>query len=166
MLSFWSLVPLPFINPAWISGSSQFMYCWSLAWSILSITLQACEMSAIVRVVWTFFGIIFLWDWNENWPFPVLWALLSFPNLLAYWVAALSQHHLSGFEIAQLDPGLGGENCFIRRVLINSTYVVFFPRLCHGAAHLRLEISSRKLEISREHFMQKWAWSRTEMVWT
>ena len=23
-------------------------------------------------VVWTFFGIAFLWDWNENWPFPVL----------------------------------------------------------------------------------------------
>ena len=21
-------------------------------------------------VVWTFFGIAFLWDWNENWPFP------------------------------------------------------------------------------------------------
>ena len=27
-------------------------------------------------VVWTFFGIVFLWDWNENWPFPVLWPLL------------------------------------------------------------------------------------------
>ena len=37
-------------------------------------------------VVWTFFGIVFLWDWNENGPFPVLWPLLSFPNLLAYWV--------------------------------------------------------------------------------
>ena len=37
-------------------------------------------------VVWTFFGIAFLWDWNENWPFPVLWPLLSFPNLLAYWM--------------------------------------------------------------------------------
>ena len=37
-------------------------------------------------VVWTFFGIAFLWDWNENWPFPVLWPLLSFPILLAYWV--------------------------------------------------------------------------------
>ena len=35
---------------------------------------------------WTFFGIAFLWDWNENWPFPVLWPALSFPNLLAYWV--------------------------------------------------------------------------------
>ena len=37
-------------------------------------------------IVWTFFGIAFLWDWNENWPFPVLWPLLSFPNLRAYWV--------------------------------------------------------------------------------
>ena len=37
-------------------------------------------------VVWTFFGIAFLWDWNENWPFPGLLPLLSFPNLLAYWV--------------------------------------------------------------------------------
>ena len=36
--------------------------------------------------VWAFFGIAFLWNWNENWPFPVLWPLLSFPNLLAYWV--------------------------------------------------------------------------------
>ena len=31
-------------------------------------------------VVWSFFGIAFLWDWNENGPFPVLWPLLSFPN--------------------------------------------------------------------------------------
>ena len=37
-------------------------------------------------VVWAFFGIAFLWDWNENWHFPVLWPLLSFPNLLAHWV--------------------------------------------------------------------------------
>ena len=36
--------------------------------------------------VWPFFGIAFLWDWNKNWPFPVLWPLLSFPNLLSYWV--------------------------------------------------------------------------------
>ena len=37
-------------------------------------------------VVWKIFGTAFLWDWNENRPFPVLWPLLSFPNLLAYWV--------------------------------------------------------------------------------
>ena len=38
------------------------------------------------KVIWTSFGIAFLWDWNEDWPFPVLWPLLSFPNLLAYGV--------------------------------------------------------------------------------
>ena len=37
-------------------------------------------------VVWAFFGTALLWDWNENWPFPVLWPLLSFPNLLTYWM--------------------------------------------------------------------------------
>ena len=37
-------------------------------------------------IVWTSFGIALLWDWNENWRFPVLWPLLIFPNLLAYWV--------------------------------------------------------------------------------
>ena len=35
-------------------------------------------------VVWASSGIVFLWAWNENWPFPVLRPLLSFPNLLAY----------------------------------------------------------------------------------
>ena len=35
-------------------------------------------------VVWICFGIAFLRDWNGNWPFPVLWPLLNFPNLLAY----------------------------------------------------------------------------------
>ena len=85
MLAIWSLVPLPFLKPAWTSGSLWSTYCWSLAWRILSITLLACEMCNCA-IVWAFFGIAFLWDWNENGPFPVLWPLLSFPNLLAYWV--------------------------------------------------------------------------------
>ena len=37
-------------------------------------------------VVWAFFGIACFGDWNENWPFPVLCSLLSFLNLLSYWV--------------------------------------------------------------------------------
>ena len=40
----------------------------------------------ICAVVWVFFGIAFLWDWNENWPFPVLWPLLSFSNMLTSWM--------------------------------------------------------------------------------
>ena len=42
-------------------------------------TLPVCTGNA-----WAFFGIALLWDWAENRPFPVLWLLLSFPNLLAY----------------------------------------------------------------------------------
>ena len=34
----------------------------------------------------TFFGIAFFWGWNESWLFPVLHPLLSFPDLLAFWV--------------------------------------------------------------------------------
>ena len=64
MLAIWSLVPLPFLNPAWTSGSSWFMYCWSLAWRILSITLLVWD-EYNCAVVGTFFGIAFLWDWNE-----------------------------------------------------------------------------------------------------
>ena len=37
-------------------------------------------------VVCAIFGIAFLWNWNENWPFSVLEPLLSFPSLLAYLV--------------------------------------------------------------------------------
>ena len=79
-----------------ISGSSAFskssLNIWKFmfhillkpGWRILSITRvwDACNCV----VVWAFFGIAFLWDWNENWPFPVLWPLFSLPNLLAYWV--------------------------------------------------------------------------------
>ena len=54
-------------------------------------------------VVWAFFGIDFLWDWNETWPFPVLWPLLSFPNLLAYWVQAFTA---SSFRIWNSSTGI------------------------------------------------------------
>ena len=41
MLALWSVVPLLFLNPACTSGSSQFMYCWTLAWRILSIIVRS-----------------------------------------------------------------------------------------------------------------------------
>ena len=82
----------------WISGSSAF--------SKTSLNIKKFTVHVLLKpglenfehyftsmwdecncvVVWAFFGIAFLLDWNENWPFPVLWPLLSFPNLLAYWV--------------------------------------------------------------------------------
>ena len=81
-----------------ISGSSAF--------SKSSLNIWKCTVHALLKsglenfehyfpsmwndwncaVVWAFFGIAFLWVWNENWPFLVQWPLLSCPDLLAYWV--------------------------------------------------------------------------------
>ena len=81
-----------------ISGSSVFskssLYIWKFSVHVLlKPGLEDFEHysgsmwdECNCAVVWTFFGIARLWDWNENWPFPGLWPLLSFPNLLAYWV--------------------------------------------------------------------------------
>ena len=49
MLAIWSLVSLPFLNPACISGSSWFNCCWSLSCRILSRTPLAWAVSAGVR---------------------------------------------------------------------------------------------------------------------
>ena len=84
MLAIWSLIPLPFLNPAWTSGSSQFMYCWSLAWRILSITLLSCEMSAIVwysehSLALPFFGTGMKTDLFQSfgpcWVFQICWCI-------------------------------------------------------------------------------------------
>ena len=82
-----------------ISGSSAFS---KTSWNIWKFTVHILLKPGLENfehyftsvwgeycnyaVVWTFFGIAFLWDWKKNCPFPVLWPLLSFPNLLAYWV--------------------------------------------------------------------------------
>ena len=91
MLEILSLVSLPFLNPAWTSGSSQFTVLLKPCLKNFEHYFASVWDECNCVVAWTFFGIAFLWNWNENWPFPVLWPLLSFPNLLAYWV----QHFIS-----------------------------------------------------------------------
>ena len=52
-------------------------------------------------VVWAFFGIAFLWDWKLTFSSPVATGEFSrFADILS---ATLSQHHLLGTEIVQLD---------------------------------------------------------------
>ena len=96
MLAIWSLVPLPFLKSAWTrieSWLNHSLTAWITVHVLLKPDLENFEHyfasvwdECNYAVVWVFFVIVFLWDWNENWPFPVLWPLLSFPNLLAYWM--------------------------------------------------------------------------------
>ena len=46
ILKIWSMGPLLFLNPPWISGSSQFMYCWSLAQRIWGLLCRGVFSSA------------------------------------------------------------------------------------------------------------------------
>ena len=130
MLTVWSLVPLPFLNPVCTSGSSQFTYCWNLTWRILSITLLACEMSAIMwkfkhSLALPFFGIgmktDLLWSCGHCWVFQICWHIecstltaSSFriwnssagipPPLLALFVVRLPKVHLtshSGMSVSR-----------------------------------------------------------------
>ena len=70
MLAIWSLVPLPFLNPALISGSSWFMNCWMKP-SLENFEHYFPSVWDVCNcvVIWILFDIAFLWDWNENWLF-------------------------------------------------------------------------------------------------
>ena len=76
-----------------ISGSSAFskssLYiCKFSVHVLLKPSLKDFEhyLASMWKWVQLYNSLSILWHWNENWPFPVLWPLLSFPNLLAYWV--------------------------------------------------------------------------------
>ena len=49
-------------------------------------------------VVWAFFGIAFLWDWNENWLSSSPVATAEFSKFAGILSAALSQHHLQDLK--------------------------------------------------------------------
>ena len=54
-------------------------------------------------VVWAFFGIAFLWDWNENWPFPVREHLL--------WLQALEFVQWHRIWLSRSHPQSTWEEC-------------------------------------------------------
>ena len=97
---------LPFLNPAWTSGSSWFIYYWSLVWRILSITLLACEMSAIVwyfeySLALPFFGIGMETDLFQScghyWVFQICWHIecsTFTASSFRIWNSSTGIHHL------------------------------------------------------------------------
>ena len=76
-------------------------------------------------VVWTFLGIVLLWDWNENWPFPVLWPLLNLPNFLAYWVQRFS--HFKTINPGQLNTWIPHSICQGKGSIKGADVVQSFP---------------------------------------
>ena len=92
MLAIWSVVPLPFLNPTWTSGSSWFTYCWCLGWRIFSITLLVCEITAICGSFNILWHCLFLrLEWKLAFGSSV--ATAEFSKFAGILNAALSQHH-------------------------------------------------------------------------
>ena len=78
--------------------------------------------------VWIIFGIALLWDWDENWPFPVLWPLQSFPNLV-YWV----QHFNSNvFRILNRSAGIPSPTVILYIVMLPKAHLTTSSRMSNS----------------------------------
>ena len=126
MLAFWSLVSLPFLKPAWTSGSSWFKYCWSLAWRILSVTLPACEMSAIMwlyehSLALPFFGIGMKIDLFQScgqcWVFRICWHI------------ECSTFTTSSFRILNSSSGIMSPPLVLFVVMLPKAYLTLHSRM-------------------------------------
>ena len=78
-LNMWNFMVQVLLKP----GLENFEYYFTSVW-------DECNCA----VVWTFFGIAFLWDWNANWTFPVLWPILAsnFPFVDPFFLWKQSLH--------------------------------------------------------------------------
>ena len=126
ILEIWSLVPLPFQKPAWTSGCPWFTYCWRLARRILSITLLAWEVRAIVwwcehSLVLPFLGIGMRIDHFQScghcWVFQICWCI------------ECSTFTASSFRIWNSSAGIPSASL--------AFFVVMLPK-AHLASHSRM----------------------------
>ena len=130
MSAIWNLVPLPFQNSAWTSGSSQFTFCWSLARRILSITLLVWEMSAICSSLNMLWHCVSL-GWNESWHFPVLqpWGNSACWVFQICWHTECSTFTASSFRIWNSSTGIP--------LLLLALFIVMLPK-AHLTSHARM----------------------------
>ena len=123
ILAIWSLAPLPFLNPAWTSGGSYTVHILWSSHTVESPSLEKLEHYFIsvwdecsCVVVWTFFGIAFLWDGIKTdlfqscvhcWIFQICWhtdcitlTASSFRMLNAASEIQISEIQISEIQIA------------------------------------------------------------------
>ena len=114
LMFFWNSLAFSMIQwmlAIWSAFSKSSLYLWKFSGhELLKPGLENFEhyLASVwnecnCAVVWTFFGVAFLWDWNENWPFPVLWPLLSFPNILF-----VCMRRVDSLEKTLMLGGIGG----------------------------------------------------------
>ena len=77
-------------------------------------------------VVWAFFGITFIWDWNENWPFPILWPCWVFQIC---WHIECSTFTASSFRIWNSFTGITSPPLALFIVMLPKAYLTSHSRM-------------------------------------
>ena len=77
-------------------------------------------------VVWAFFGIAFLRDWNENGPFPVLWPLLSYQIC---WHIECSTFTASSFRIWNSSTGIPSPPLALSIMMLSKAHLTSHSRM-------------------------------------
>ena len=117
----------------WLSDWTELYICKFSVYVLLKPSLKDFEHNLTSMwdehncpAVWTIFGTALIWDWNENWSFPVLWPLLNLPNLLHIECSTLTA---SSFRISNSSAGIPSP--------LLALFVVMFPK-AHLTSHSRM----------------------------
>ena len=110
-LNIWKFMVHILLKP----GLENFEYYYASVW-------DECNCA----VVWAFIGIAYLWDWNENWRFPVLWPLLSFPHLL---YTECSIFTVSSFRIWNSSTEIPSPPLALSIVMLPKTHLTSYSRM-------------------------------------
>ena len=145
--------PCFFYNPMdagnWIFGSSAFskssFYIWKfLVHILLNPSLKGFEHylastwnECNCMIVWTFFGIALLWGWDENWPFPVLWPLLSF---VIYWCINCSNLSASSLRVWHCSTAFPSPPLALFIVMLPKTHLTSYLRMSEMNDHTTMVI--------------------------
>ena len=96
-------------------------------------------------VVWTFFGIAFLWDWKENWPFPVCGHCWVFQ---VCWHIECSTFTASSFRIWNSSTGIFIIHLHFSYILAPLDNVTLFKFQIHEFFKSFMNSKSRKLSLA------------------
>ena len=127
MLAIWFLVPLPLLKIAWTSGSSWFMYCWSLGLENFEDYFTSMWDECNFVVVWAFFGML---EWiaipsfrgsfqSRDWS----WIPCLEGRFFTIWATRESEMWKVKVKVAQscltlCDPGIPQARIFIEWVCV------------------------------------------------
>ena len=102
MLPIWYLVPLPSLKPLEhleVPGSCIAEARLGEFWALLYYSVRWVQLCHGLRILWHYISLGLEWKWT----FSRLVATAEFSKFAGILSAALSQHHLSAGEIAQLE---------------------------------------------------------------